>query len=152
MTIASRTDIVREISRLLALARKQGEADHYGGKRQHKRFSDAIQLEVTTDPDRSSAAWPVCMQDISDEGVSFWSKRGLALRTDLFIREFCGYAQRPWIPARVKHATVGIRGNLIGVEFSVPKDAPTAEVPAPRMGFDAASSPFPPRFSVRRLR
>jgi hypothetical protein len=148
---ATAKELAQEVVRLLALARRTGESDHYGGKRARRRFSETIQLEVTTDPDRASAAWPVSMQDISDEGVAFWSKRPLALRTDVYVREFSGYMPRPWIPARVKHTTVGIRGNLIGVAFVIPNDNSAAEAPPPKPGSDAAPSRFPPKFSVRRL-
>lgn len=106
-----------EISRLLALARKHGGADKYTGKRQAARVSEGMQLEVTTDPNDASASWAVPMHDISVGGVAFWSKRDLPPYTYIHVREFSSRSDRPWLPARVKHRTVGIRGFLIGASF-----------------------------------
>lgn len=106
-----------EISRLVRLARREGAPDCYTGKRTQKRISDAMQLEVSTDPARASATWGVSMQDISNGGAAFWSRREISIRSEIFVREFSPEAPRPWIPGKVKHVTRGIRGFLVGVEF-----------------------------------
>lgn len=78
-----------------------------------------MQLDVTTDAADDSCAWPVTMHDISDRGFAFWSKRRLRNGACIFVREFSADNSSPWLPARVTHCTVGIRGYLIGAEFSV---------------------------------
>lgn len=113
----SATPVHREIERLLHAAGQYGEGDLYRGKRHAARVSGELQLEVTTDTADPSAAWPVGMHDISDEGVSFWSKRKVSERTLIYIREFSSDNLRVWIPACVKHSTMGIRGHLIGTSF-----------------------------------
>lgn len=121
----------REIARLIALAVQSGDADAYPGKRGATRVASGLQLEVTTDPVNASAAWAVIMHDVSDGGVAFWSKRDLSPRTLIYVRQFSPDKTRPWIPAHVKHKTVGLRGNLIGAEFDVPHSAGSAPGTAP---------------------
>ena len=59
------------------------------------------------------------MQDVSSTGIAFWSKKKLDTYTSIHLRLFDGSGPGPWLPARVKHVTVGIRGNLIGAEFQL---------------------------------
>lgn len=106
-----------EIALLVEAAEAYGEADHYAGKRHDTRIADGMQLEVTTEPKKPTASWPVGMHDISDSGVSFWSKRDIPLFQRVYIREFSPDNSRTWIPTLVKHRTIGIRGNLIGTAF-----------------------------------
>jgi hypothetical protein len=108
-----------EIARLIDVARMCGVPDAYAGKRQESRVTDAMQLEVTTDPNKPSDAWPVSMNDISDSGVSFWSRHDVPLGTVVYVREFAPDNSRLWLPVRVRHRTMGIRGYLIGACFEV---------------------------------
>lgn len=120
-----------EIARLVAFAGQEGEADHYTGKRETTRYADGLQLEVTTNLQGRSDSWAVSMQDISTGGVSFWSKRKIDQRTDVWVREFTANNDGLWIPARVTHCTIGIRGHLIGAAFVATKTQRTSARPAP---------------------
>ena len=102
---------------LVTSAQEQGEPDRYTGKRHWMRFSAGMRLEITTDPAKPTASVHVTMQNVSDGGFAFWSKRDLPLYTPLFVREFSTDGDREWVAAKVRHCTVGIRGYLIGGEF-----------------------------------
>ena len=110
----------REIERMVNSACDGGEPDHYAGKRQWPRFAAGTRLEITTDPNNRSSTWPAIMHNVSTGGIAFWSKRELRERDEISVREFPTDGSTPWIPARVQHCTVGIRGFLIGVEFESP--------------------------------
>ena len=107
----------RQIRRLVNAAKEGGEEDCYSGKRRWPRFMAGMRLEITTDPDDHSAAWPALMHNVSRGGVAFWSKRGLRARDSVFVREFGDDGAHCWLPAQVQHCTVGLRGYLIGVAF-----------------------------------
>lgn len=107
----------REIARLIVAAGECGETDFYAGKRDSTRVAGTMQLEVTRDPDDPSTIWPAMMHDLSDTGVGFWSKRDLPRRTMIYVREFSQDGSGVWLPARVQHRTVGIRGFLVGASF-----------------------------------
>ena len=111
------TSVQSEIERLLRAAGQYGEADSYAGKRHAVRVVEGLQLEVTTDSRDLSAAWAVAMQNVSGGGIAFWSRRDIRERTAIHIREFSPDTPHTWIPARVRHSTVGIRGHLIGASF-----------------------------------
>lgn len=106
-----------EIVRLLRAARTHGAIDAYAGKRRATRAAEGMQLELTTNPDDPTAATAVAMHDISEGGVSFWTRQELDLRAVIYLREFSNGESRSWIPARVKHRTMGLRGYLIGASF-----------------------------------
>ena len=123
-----------EIFRLVATARRHGDTDAYTGKRRSARVAEGMQLEVTMNPDDPSAAWAVSMHDVSKGGVAFWSKRDVQPYTCIYVREFSSGSNRLWLPARVRHRTVGIRGYLIGAAFGLAspsdgKDGPTSYSP-----------------------
>jgi len=138
----------REIARLIALAVQSGDTDAYSGKRGTTRITNGLQLEVTTDPNNPSAAWAVIMHDVSEDGVAFWSKRDLSPRTLIYIRQFSPDKIRPWIPASVKHKTVGLRGNLVGAEFDISRSAGSA--PGPGACGRPSSRPLQPAGLGRR--
>jgi len=110
----------QEIQKLVNSAQEQGAPDRYTGKRQQMRFSAGMQLEITTDPGISSASVHVIMQNVSEGGFAFWSRRELRQHTLLFVREFSRECEGEWIGARVRHCTAGIRGYLVGAEFDHP--------------------------------
>lgn len=110
-------DCRTEIARLVAAANEGGESDSYGGKRQSTRVSEPLQLEMTSDPTKLHGGWPVSMHNISEGGFALWSKRKLEQKTVVYVREFMEDNSAPWLPARVTHCTVGIRGFLIGAAF-----------------------------------
>ncbi len=151
LRIPTSTSLRAEVLRLIEAAQAFGEEDHYAGKRDHPRTADGLQLEVTTNPQDRSAAWAVSMQDISDGGASFWSKQILAPRSAVYLREFNARETRPWIPARVKHSTVGIRGHLIGVAFELPKEAPQ-QTPPKTPPFPGNQHAGPAPKTLRRMR
>ena len=109
-----------EIARLVAAAREQGEPDTYEGKRGWVRYTIGMDLEVTTDPDDPSACWPVVTHNISAGGMGFWSKRKLPAESQCQVREYRSDQSAVWVPAWVRHCTIGIRGHLIGVAFTDP--------------------------------
>ena len=106
-----------EHGRLIDAASRDGTADDYGGKRLDTRFAAGTLLDLSTDPEDPSASWAGQMHNISDGGISFWSKRQLVCRTDVYIREFAHDGSSTWLLARVAHCTFGIRGYLIGAYF-----------------------------------
>lgn len=107
----------REILKLVTSAREQGVPDRYTGKRRWMRFYAGMRLEITTDPAVPSASVHVTMQNVSEGGFAFWTKRELRPYTPLFVREFSADGDQEWITATVRHCTAGIRGFLIGGEF-----------------------------------
>ncbi len=133
MTVRNTLDanaVPTEIARLVTLAGQEGEADNYPGKRDATRYADALQLEVTMNPECPSDSWGVSMQDISTGGLSFWSKRKIAQRTDVWVREFSSDNKGLWMPARVTHCTIGIRGHLIGAAFVATRTQRTSAQPS----------------------
>ncbi len=111
----------REIVRLVRAVGEAGQADSYGGKRHALRASNAIRLEVTTDPGNPAASHAVMLHNISLSGLAFWSKKRFLIKSRLFVREF-STDERPWVGIRVQHCTFGIRGFLTGTEFDVATD------------------------------
>ena len=120
-------DHKREIARLVSAAGEFGEPDTWAGKRKATRVTEGMQLEVTTNPGNPSATWAVSMQDVSETGVALWSKREIPLRSVIYLRQFSPGTEHRWIPACVKHSTVGIRGCLIGAEFEFAASAGLAQ-------------------------
>jgi len=113
----SSTSDAQEIQKLLTNAQEQGVSDYYSGKRRWMRFNAGMRLEITTDIGVPSASVHVTMQNVSEGGFAFWSKREIRQYAPLFIREFSKEGDREWVSATVSHCTVGIRGFLIGGEF-----------------------------------
>ncbi len=107
-------------SRLIREARDRGEADGYSGKREWARWRAETPLEISTDPSDGSACWPVAMHNVSEGGISVWSKRQADLYRSIYIRALGDDESGRWIAARVTHCTCGIRGFLIGAEFADP--------------------------------
>ena len=117
---SSSTSDALEIQRLVTSAKEQGVPDYYAGKRRWMRFTAGMRLEIATDPGVPSASVHVTMQNASEGGFAFWSKREIGQHTPLFVREFSNEGDREWVTAKVRHCTVGIRGYLIGGEFENP--------------------------------
>lgn len=112
------------IEKLVGAASQCGQADRYAGKRRCPRFADGVLLEITTDP-RQAAEWKtVHMHNVSASGCAFWSKRPLAIRTAVWVREVTDSEPEPWLPGEISHCTLGIRGFLIGVSFEPAKTSP----------------------------
>jgi len=106
-----------EIDHLVESAREFGEDDGYAGKRHWTRYRAGMRLEVTTDPANPAATMAVVMEDASNGGCAFWSRRELGRRRAVYVRRFPADDESDWMPAVVHHCTVGIRGFLIGVSF-----------------------------------
>lgn len=117
---SSSTSDAQEIQKLVTSAQQQGVPDCYTGKRRWLRLSAGMRLEISTDPEVPSASVHVTMQNVSEGGFAFWSKRELRQDTPLFVREFSTEGDREWVAAKVRHCTAGIRGYLIGGEFENP--------------------------------
>lgn len=107
-----------EIKRLVNNAGEDGLPDKYTGKRSATRFAVGMQLDVTTDHTVSSLTWPVTMHNISESGFAFWSRQQLRNGREIYVREFSSDNSSPWLPALVTHCTRGIKGYLVGAEFS----------------------------------
>lgn len=110
----------KEIQKLLKSAQEQGTPDYYTGKRRWMRFTAGMPLEITSEPGVPSASAHVTMQNVSEGGFSFWSKRELKSGAPIFVREFSTEGDREWVAAEVRHCTTGIRGFLVGAEFENP--------------------------------
>lgn len=125
----SSTSDAQEIQKLVTSAQQQGTPDRYPGKRRWTRFTAGMRLEITTDPAIPSSSSHVIMQNVSEGGFAFWSKRDLRQHTPLFVREFSKEGDREWVAAQVRHCTTGIRGYLVGAEFenSLPEDEADAQ-------------------------
>ena len=106
-----------ELHRLIAVASHGGAADDYTGKRTGTRFGVIMRLEATTDLLDPTVTWSAQMHNISETGFSFWSKRSMRYGSSVFVREFTPKGTRGWLPGRVTHCTVGIRGCLIGARI-----------------------------------
>lgn len=107
----------REITRLVAKARTEGEPDNFGGKRRWTRYQLGLRLEVTTGSGKPEDTWGVTMHNISGGGFGFWSKRPLDEYDQIFVREWSETESTDWLPACVTHCTVGIQGYLVGARF-----------------------------------
>ena len=107
----------QEIQKLVTSAQELGTPDLYTGKRRWMRFSAGMPLEITTDPAVPSASMHVTMQNVSEGGFAFWSKREFRQHTPFFVREFSAEGDCEWIAAQVRHCTTGIRGFLVGAGF-----------------------------------
>jgi len=111
------------IARMVAAAGEQGEPDQYAGKRQKTRYAEAMRLEITLDRSRPSAATSVYMHNVSEGGFAFWCRQKMTPRSMLHVRELSEDNSNPWLPARITHCTVGIRGFLVGAAFDTPPPA-----------------------------
>ncbi|MGD2108801.1 MAG: PilZ domain-containing protein [Phycisphaerae bacterium] len=107
-----------EIQRMVESAHEGGHADQFTGQRAATRFAAGMQLDVSTDPGVASCTMPVTMHNVSDGGFAFWSKRQFRMNSELFVREFSSDNSLPWVPAVVTHCTTGIKGYLVGAQFS----------------------------------
>lgn len=109
--------LLAEVERLVKLARKEGEEDNYPGKRKATRISNGLSLELTDNPTHPSAINYVTMNDVSLSGLSFWSRQKASYASQIYIRFYVDDTPSQWIPALVKHCSVGLRGHVIGAEF-----------------------------------
>jgi len=109
-----------QAARWVESAGQQGDADAYAGKRNSKRFTEGMSLEVTLNRTQAAGSWGVYMHNVSDGGFAFWSKKEVPARTSMFVREYTDDNCQGWVKAKVTHCTVGIRGYLIGAAFEHP--------------------------------
>ena len=85
------------------------------------------------------------MRNISEGGVSFWSRHELDLGAVIYLREFSSGKSQSWIPARIKHRTMGLRGYLIGASFELNKVSGAAGAPPQHLrGPVVPPQTFPP--------
>ena len=117
-----------ELQRLLETVQADGGQDGHAGKRDDVRFTEGVQLEVTSDPEDPDAAFPVTMHNLSLGGVSFGSRRAAFFPGEtVFVREFSAEAINPWLRAVVRHVTPSLRGALVGAAFETAGDDAEAE-------------------------
>lgn len=112
-------NVQTEIQRLVGEAEAGGAPDAYAGKREHPRFAEGMQLEITTDPSRPGGAWPVTMHNVSESGFAFRSRQNLCAGQTIYVREFNPDAPPPWLRARVRHRTQSLQGFLFGASFEI---------------------------------
>ncbi|MGD2109478.1 MAG: PilZ domain-containing protein [Phycisphaerae bacterium] len=142
-----------EIARLLRAVGKGGANDIYAGKRRKPRVADRIQLEITTDLTKPALSCAVTMQDVSEGGVSFWSRRDLEPGDVAYIREFSSDNRCSWIRVRVRHRTAGLRGYLVGACFDKDETSkPGAASSTQRAGPAAPPQMLPPGWRTPRPR
>ncbi len=120
MNVIPKSGDPKEIKRLVKAAQQVGRGDPYQGKRERTRFSAGMKLEVTLDPLNSGASYHVTMQNVSEGGFAFWSKRELRPETVIRVREFSPGVENEWVAAEVRHCTTGLRGYLVGAKFENP--------------------------------
>lgn len=132
-----------EITRLVAVGRDQGEPDCFTGKREWSRYTLGMKLEATLNPDEPSASWPVAMHNVSGGGFGFWSKKELPEGAYVYIRDVSGGKAGVWLPARITHCTVGIRGFLLGASFVNPAP-PDSDSYEPQEGASATGTTVDP--------
>jgi hypothetical protein len=106
-----------EILRIVRAARVSGTPDCYDGQRSLRRIKDGLQLEVTTDPASAGSTTVASMHDVSEGGVALWSRRAIAVRSIIYLREYSDDGRRPWLRARVKRCGRGLRGYFVGCVF-----------------------------------
>jgi len=111
--------VKQEIARLVGIAKEQGSADIYAGKRQRTRYRAGMPFEARTEPASESTAWFVKMHNISISGFACWSKKPVKEGSRMLVREFPDDKPKIWLPARVRHCSAGIRGYLIGAAFDL---------------------------------
>jgi hypothetical protein len=58
------------------------------------------------------------MHNVSETGISFWTKRELNVGQLVYLREFSPEGSRPWLPARIRHRTRSVQGYLFGLAFA----------------------------------
>lgn len=107
-----------EVRRLVGIAAESGTRDSYTGKRQWPRFKAAIQLDLKLDPAAEPADESILTYDISEGGVSFWSRDRFTLGQILYLRDRSGGPIHPWLKVCVAHCTRGPQAYLIGCEFA----------------------------------
>lgn len=146
-----------ELRRLVDNASQQGEPDYYKGKRRWTRYVIGTRLEVTTDPTDPAATWPTTVHNISRGGIGFWSKRMLPVDSAVYIyvREWREDHRGVWLPAHVRHCSLGLAGYLVGASFDIlcaEAAHPTAASESDGLGegVDTGHSQHPlPWFSLR---
>ena len=109
-----------EVAHIIRSAAEYGTPDSYTGKRGAARIRDGLRLELTTDLQQSGKVDAISMHNISENGLSFWSKKKFLYHTIVYVREFSADQPRPWLLAHVNHCTNGLRGFLTGAEFKLP--------------------------------
>lgn len=131
----------REIARLLDVAAGQGERDIYSGKRRWVRYhlGARLEVEVLGTVARRRGTTTAIMHNISGGGLGFWTRNLLSEHTRIRVRELGEGGPTSWVSARVTHASLGIRGYLIGAAFLRPIDDDEDEARAGTPGDPEAS-------------
>lgn len=107
-----------EVSDWVESAKECGQPDTYAGKRGGIRFKVGERIDVSSDSCSSAISSVAILHNISDDGAAFWLKTAQEPGKKLHIRPFLPHGESPWIPAEVRHCTRGIKGFLIGVNFT----------------------------------
>ncbi|MHC4063303.1 MAG: PilZ domain-containing protein [Planctomycetota bacterium] len=92
-------------------------ADYQSESRRWARRTDQAPLEVCSDPHDPSIPWSATLEDASEGGLAFWSKREFAPGNVVYVREFEPEQPSRWMPVRVVHYASSLRGYLTGVAF-----------------------------------
>ncbi|MGB0715927.1 MAG: hypothetical protein ACPGXK_08615 [Phycisphaerae bacterium] len=104
--------------------------DAYPGKRDHSRYRDEFDLEATLEPDKNDRVpMRAIMHNICSTGIAFWVRTEIEPGTLIYLRNFKADTSDIWVETKATHCTRGIRGYLIGAEFSIPVSE--ADIPKP---------------------
>ncbi len=132
-----------------------GVPEAHGTNRHSSRFNVGMQLDVAKDSADRHTVSAATMHEVTEDGLTFWSRADISPGDILFIREFDASARGGWIRGRVRDLTRGLQGILVAVELDREQndEAKSAVEPAPR--FDPAPAPppaIPPTMPTAGLR
>ena len=141
-----------ELGRLLARGVEHGQKDAFAGKRDWPRYRIGMRLEGKTDTSSQSQPMALRMHDISGGGFGCWSKEPLEDGTQLYVREWSADPSSEWVPARVRHCTLGLGGYLIGAAVDDPLPVQSTQAAGEANSTDAGSTADGPRPRERNSR
>lgn len=114
------TALPGKIPAIFELARNDGKIDAFAGKRAFTRYAVGLSTQLTLNPNGPDAPWSVVTHNVSGGGVGLWSRERLSTGTAVYIRDLNDNREDTWLPGRVRHCSVGLRGYLLGIELDTP--------------------------------
>jgi len=119
---------------ILQVARSEGKADAFVGKRAFARYSIGLSTQLSLDPTGPRPPWSAVTHNVSGGGMGLWSRERLSVGTVVYIRDLNDESSDVWLAGRVRHCSVGIRGYLLGIELECPYSDLDAVVPDAEVG------------------
>ncbi len=102
-------------SQLLSIAEQQGQPDGDSGLRKHTRYTLGMRVEISTDPNEGTDVQSVLVHNVSAGGIGVWSQRQFAIGSNISVLDVEGTC---WIAGTVQHASPGVHGHLVGIQFA----------------------------------